>query len=119
VKAPFQLLPLLRERVWGRKGLAPYFAQWQDRPIGELWFTFEENVTSSGKTLGELLEVHPGILGTGADPRYPGICPLLVKLLFTMERLSVQVHPDDEYAGLHHNSLGKTAASWGSDSGGC
>jgi mannose-6-phosphate isomerase len=110
VKAPFQLLPLLRERVWGRKGLAPYFAQWQDRPIGELWFTFEENVTSSGKTLGELLEVHPGILGTGADPRYPGICPLLVKLLFTMERLSVQVHPDDEYAGLHHNSLGKTEA---------
>ncbi len=38
------------------------------------------------------------------------ICPLLVKLLFTTERLSVQVHPDDEYAEEHHGSLGKTEA---------
>jgi mannose-6-phosphate isomerase len=37
-------------------------------------------------------------------------CPILVKLLFTNERLSVQVHPDDEYAGRHHQSLGKTEA---------
>jgi mannose-6-phosphate isomerase len=35
---------------------------------------------------------------------------LLVKLIFTTERLSVQVHPDDEYAREHHNCLGKTEA---------
>lgn len=34
--------------------------------------------------------------------------PLLVKFLFTSENLSVQVHPGDEYAALHHHSLGKT-----------
>lgn len=34
--------------------------------------------------------------------------PLLVKFLFTSERLSVQVHPDDDYARLHENSNGKT-----------
>jgi len=35
--------------------------------------------------------------------------PLLVKFLFTTEKLSVQVHPDDAYAGAHENgSLGKT-----------
>ena len=35
--------------------------------------------------------------------------PLLVKFLFTTEKLSVQVHPDDAYAGVHeHGSLGKT-----------
>ena len=50
------------------------------------------------------------MLGTGADARYPGVCPLLVKLLFTDERLSVQVHPDDAYAETHHRSLGKTEA---------
>jgi mannose-6-phosphate isomerase len=35
--------------------------------------------------------------------------PLLVKFIFTSEKLSVQVHPDDEYAARHHQgSLGKT-----------
>jgi mannose-6-phosphate isomerase len=34
--------------------------------------------------------------------------PLLVKFLFTSEKLSVQVHPNDEYARGHHNSRGKT-----------
>jgi mannose-6-phosphate isomerase len=34
--------------------------------------------------------------------------PLLVKFLFTTEKLSVQVHPDDAYARKHHHSRGKT-----------
>ncbi|MDP2996803.1 MAG: class I mannose-6-phosphate isomerase [Bryobacterales bacterium] len=34
--------------------------------------------------------------------------PLLVKFIFTAERLSVQVHPDDAYAAAHENSAGKT-----------
>jgi mannose-6-phosphate isomerase len=38
----------------------------------------------------------------------PGL-PLL-KWIFTAERLSVQVHPGDTYARLHHSSAGKTEA---------
>jgi mannose-6-phosphate isomerase len=34
--------------------------------------------------------------------------PLLVKFVFTRDRLSVQVHPDDEFAKAHENSRGKT-----------
>jgi len=34
--------------------------------------------------------------------------PLLVKFVFTSERLSVQVHPDDAFAKAHENSRGKT-----------
>jgi mannose-6-phosphate isomerase len=34
--------------------------------------------------------------------------PLLVKFLFTSENLSIQVHPEDEYAWQHHQSFGKT-----------
>jgi mannose-6-phosphate isomerase len=34
--------------------------------------------------------------------------PLLFKFLFTSERLSIQVHPDDAYARQHEDSLGKT-----------
>jgi mannose-6-phosphate isomerase len=48
------------------------------RLIGEVWFTREEPL------------------------------PLLVKLIFTEEDLSVQVHPDDEFARVHEHSLGKT-----------
>ncbi len=110
-KRPFQLLPLFRERVWGRESLAPYFPEVEcAKPIGEAWFTFEENPTSLGGTLSELIAAHPEILGTAADRAHPNICPLLVKLLFTTERLSVQVHPDDEYARNHHGCLGKTEA---------
>lgn len=41
---------------------------------------------------------------------YEGIAdlPLLIKFLFTTEKLSVQAHPNDEYARLHHDSRGKT-----------
>jgi len=103
--------------VWGRESLLPYFSTPTGTTrIGEVWFTFEENFTSLGKNLGELLREHPEILGSAADPRHPGVCPLLVKLLFTTERLSVQVHPDDTYAAHHHQSLGKTEAWYVMDS---
>jgi mannose-6-phosphate isomerase len=111
LEQPIQLLPIFRERVWGRDNLAPWFPviPRQSR-IGEIWFTFEENSTSIGPSLGELIREHPEMLGTAADSRHPGICPLLAKLLFTSDRLSVQVHPDDAYAEQHHQSLGKTEA---------
>ena len=38
----------------------------------------------------------------------PAEVPILVKFLFTSARLSVQVHPDDDYARRHENSAGKT-----------
>lgn len=114
---PIRLLPVFRERVWGREDLAPYFPEAPEpKRIGEVWFTCEENPTSTGRRLGELLTDQPEILGTAADPRYPGLCPLLVKLVFTAERLSVQVHPDDEYAQRRHRSLGKTEAWYVLDS---
>lgn len=111
VKQPFELLPLFRERVWGRSSLAPFFSSSPDKePIGEVWFTFRDNPTSLGKSLGEVLTSYPGVLGSAADSNFPGVCPLLVKLIFTSERLSVQVHPDDVYAREHHDCLGKTEA---------
>jgi mannose-6-phosphate isomerase len=117
VVQPFQLLPLFRERVWGRLDLKPFFANPHlTEPIGEVWFTFQDNQTSLGPKLGNLLLDHPEILGTAADRDYPGVCPLLIKLLFTTGRLSVQVHPDDAYAREHHGTLGKTEAWYVLDS---
>lgn len=117
IEGPVQLLPLFRERPWGCESLAPYFPDAPNgKRIGEVWFTCDENPTSMGMPLGELIRRYPNVLGEACHAAHPGICPLLLKLLFTTERLSVQVHPDDEYAERHHQSLGKTEAWYVIDS---
>lgn len=63
-----RLTPSLREKIWGRTRLEPWFPN-PARPTGEAWFLAPQDL------------------------------PLLVKLIFTSERLSVQVHPDDGEAG--------------------
>ena len=112
IKRPFELLPLFRERVWGRETLSPYYLSAVDvnKRIGEIWFTSSENDTALGKSLREVISENSGILGSEANVEHADLCPLLVKLIFTTERLSVQVHPDDGYARQHHSCLGKTEA---------
>jgi mannose-6-phosphate isomerase len=99
-RRPFALHPTFAERPWGVHDLSPLLDNpTPDVRIGEAWFTASGNTTSLGRTLGELCRDHPvPMLGEGHGDE----CPLLVKLLFTSERLSVQVHPDDEYAAQHH-----------------
>ena len=106
---PVRLLPLFKDRPWGVQNLAPWFEDVSaDTPIGEAWFTSNENQLAGGGTLGDLIGRAPAaVLGRDTGERS---LPLLVKLLFTSERLSVQVHPDDRYAGQHHGSRGKTEA---------
>lgn len=106
---PRRLLPIFKERPWGVRSLAPWFPGVAPAaPVGEAWFTDNENRIKGGPTLGEAIAADPaGLLGREARG---GLCPLLLKFLFTSERLSVQVHPDDAYARVHHDSLGKTEA---------
>lgn len=60
-----------------------------------------------GLPLKEVLEQHPEYLGT--HPRTKDELPILIKFIDAKKDLSVQVHPDDEYAFSHENgSLGKT-----------
>jgi len=106
---PLRLPPSLRERIWGRYDLSPIFGMQQQR-IGEAWYSFDENVIANGplrgKSLRELIEAHGSSLLGAA---YAGSSfPILAKLLFTSDRLSVQVHPKDEYALANENSPGKT-----------
>jgi mannose-6-phosphate isomerase len=107
--APFVLHPTFHERPWGLTSLRPWFdGAPAGQRTGEAWFTARSNPTSLGTSLGEVIDTDPvGILGTGA---FPGHEALLVKFLFTTDRLSVQVHPDDDYARRHHASAGKTEA---------
>lgn len=66
------------EKPWGRTVLPPIFSAPSGKRIGEVWFT-----------------------GAGDQP-------LLVKYLFTSERLSIQVHPSDEQARSRGLARGKS-----------
>jgi mannose-6-phosphate isomerase len=106
----FRLLPEFKQRIWGIDDLSGWFSDAGSDRIGEVWFTAGDNKTSLGPALADVLRESPHWLGTGCDSNHPGLCPLLIKLLFTSSRLSVQVHPKDDYAQQHHQSLGKTEA---------
>lgn len=66
------------EKPWGRTDLPQSFKPPDEKRIGEVWFT-----------------------GAGEQP-------LLVKYLFTSDRLSIQVHPDDEQARARGLPMGKS-----------
>ncbi len=56
-----------------------------------------------GETLRHLWRKHPELFGDYPDKEFP----LLLKLISARENLSVQVHPNDDYAIKTSNSLGK------------
>ena len=61
------------------------------------------------ENLQELLKFWTITLGRSLSTFDKGRFPLLVKFIDAYDRLSIQVHPDDEYAKVHENGeLGKT-----------
>jgi mannose-6-phosphate isomerase len=68
--------------------------------VGEAWLTGPQCVVDEGELEGRTLESLSTELG--------GEFPLLVKLLFPNEKLSVQVHPDDAQAQAAGGARGKT-----------
>jgi mannose-6-phosphate isomerase len=108
---PFRLAPYFRTRIWGFHDLAPWFDYKTDgEPIGEVWLTGEMCKAATGpftgQTLRAITDAHgPDLLGTALGD---GEFPLLIKMLFPKEKLSVQVHPDDAMARKYGEPRGKT-----------
>jgi mannose-6-phosphate isomerase len=109
--APFRMAPYFRTRPWGFRDLRPWFDyQTTGEPIGEVWLTGEMCIAETGPHAGHSLkaitaESSQELLGEAAGA---GEFPLLVKMLFPKEKLSVQVHPDDALAQQHGFLRGKT-----------
>lgn len=109
--APFRVEPRFDERVWGWKDLHPWYDRVaKNEPIGEVWLTGNEcriaTGPHAGKTLGEIFKEQPkAMLGDGAPS---DDSPLLIKVIFAREKLSVQVHPDDRMAKKYGEPRGKT-----------
>src|SRR5947199_10077241 len=79
--------------------------------MGEAWLTGDacqvSNGPLAGKSLAEL-STHYGRELTGNAAGDPNRFPLLLKFVFPHEKLSVQVHPDDEAARRIGEPWGKT-----------
>jgi mannose-6-phosphate isomerase len=115
---PFRLEPLFVERIWGTPDLRPWFDQVTESgsgrmPVGEVWLTGDECPVATGelagKKLGEVFAGHAeAMLGSRGAAQMQGQSPVLIKVLFAREKLSVQVHPDDRLAQKYGQPRGKT-----------
>lgn len=109
---PLLMSPFFSPRPWGALDLSPVYPGHRfDEKIGEAWLTGDDckvaNGPLRGKSLAELGSQYGRELNGDAAPD-PGRFPLLVKFLFPHEKLSVQVHPDDEAARRVGQPHGKT-----------
>src|SRR4051812_40673178 len=111
---PLLLQPQFVERVWGARDLAPIYDHRRNAeqlPVGEVWLTGDDcrvaNGALAGATISELARRLGKELVGEAAPQADRF-PLLIKLLFPREKLSVQVHPDDDQARRIGQPCGKT-----------
>ncbi|MCR4823355.1 MAG: class I mannose-6-phosphate isomerase [Treponema sp.] len=94
---PILLNPTVKTLIWGSE-------QWgiSANPNGDDQILNEEH---KGKTLSSLWNENPELFGNVKQDRFP----LLTKIIDAHSDLSIQVHPDDNYASINENgSLGKT-----------
>lgn len=104
-------------RIWGARSLAPIYPNKINlpEPIGEAWLTGPLCEIWTGSLKGTLnsawQKMPPKWRGTNfaAQPNVSDF-PLLVKFLFPIDQLSIQVHPSDAYASQNEapGSCGKT-----------
>lgn len=108
---PLKFQPIYKDYLWGGRTLADYGRTLPENgPVAESWeLSAHPNGVSvvlngplKGRTLPELLKQYgTSLIGTLASPRDHEKFPLLIKLIDARDRLSVQVHPDDDYAAVH------------------
>ena len=113
---PLLLRPTGKDYLWGGRRLNDEFAK--NIPMSPLAETWECSTHPAGKcfvaegefagaALADVLAARPDFLGTRHAAG--GELPLLVKFIDADKDLSVQVHPDDDYAETHENGQrGKT-----------
>lgn len=110
-----KLNPVFKDYLWGGTKLRDEYGFESDLDkLAEGWMlschkdgeNTIENGEFAGKTLTEIVNTNPDILGeNGRNFEY---FPILIKLIDAKNDLSVQVHPDNEYAMRVEKEYGKT-----------
>lgn len=116
---PFKFRAQLLHKLWGGQTIA----KWYDHVpptyenVGEAWVlsniekfpTEVVNGAHAGDSLQDLLEVYMDeLVGEKVYDTFGNHFPLLLKFIDAVDDLSIQVHPDDEYALENEDSFGKT-----------
>src|SRR5436305_1512615 len=106
---PIRLESSLHQTIWGGKRFER--DEWKQIPpgielIGEAWETeintIAQNHPYQGKSLGTLVEEFgDALLGEQTIAIFGRRFPLLAKFIDANAKLSVQVHPDDDYAACY------------------
>ena len=95
-----KLTPHIVEKVWGGSRLAKLKTNINTKNLPKIGETWEISIHKDGPS---------AVNGTTLDTLVNEVeLPYLFKLIDTNDFLSIQVHPDDEYAGKYENSSGKT-----------
>lgn len=106
-----KLKPYFKDYIWGGNKLKEY-GKISDGIIAESWelSTHPDGVSvvdsgfDKGLNLRDFIKKNPETIGNKKD------IPILIKYIDSNNDLSIQVHPNDEYALKHENQLGKTEA---------
>lgn len=115
---PLTFHPIYKEKLWGGRRLEELLDRsLPSGAIGESWdvaahangVSVVDQGELAGKSLVELVRLYGsellGVKGQEMDGKFP----LLLKFIDARQDLSVQVHPDDNYAALNlQGELGKT-----------
>lgn len=115
---PLKFKPIYKPLIWGGEKLRTLLDK-TDAPesTGESWeiSAVKDNVSVvangflAGNPLDELIEVYMGdLVGDRVFEKFNTEFPVLIKFIHANDNLSVQVHPDDEYAMKYHGENGKT-----------
>lgn len=115
---PMKFMPLFKNKVWGGNKIQTLGFDYSPLPnCGELWALSSvennESVISNGflaeNTLSEALEIYMGeLIGERNYQRFGNEFPILIKMIDSNDKLSIQVHPDDELAQQRGMENGKT-----------
>lgn len=127
---PLKFVPIASRRPWGGTYLATklgkHFTETgedgteteipKDELIGESWELADmgiqdspiENGYLAGNTIGDIMETYmERVVGEKVFEHFGTQFPLLIKFLDINDKLSVQVHPDDQIGFERYDSLGK------------
>ena len=116
---PFLLRPAAIEKLWGGNRLNCDFSKGvNSNQLAETWECSTHpdgpSIVASGifegQTLLKVLNEHTEFLGEHSI--FLGELPILIKFIDANQDLSVQVHPDDEYARIHENNQNGKTEMW-------
>ncbi|MBQ9606650.1 MAG: class I mannose-6-phosphate isomerase [Lachnospiraceae bacterium] len=110
---PLRLKPAGKGYIWGGERLKKEYnkADLDVTPLAESWecsvhpdgMSIVAGGEYDGLTLKDVISSNPQFLGSKSDAM-----PILIKFIDAAADLSIQVHPDDEYARSHEGDNGKT-----------